>query len=137
MRTSVDTNVISALWSDEAQASSIVSALASARERGGAVVCAPVYVELLAHPKASQSFVDRFLLETGIQVDYNLEKDIWDEAGKAFTAYAERRRRSAGGSPRRLLADFLIGAHASLRADQLMTLDPSRYVRDFPRLRVI
>jgi predicted nucleic acid-binding protein len=35
-----------------------------------------------------------------------------------------------------LLPDFLIAAHALLRADRLMTLDPARYQQDFPELRL-
>jgi len=36
-----------------------------------------------------------------------------------------------------LLVDFLIGAHALVQADRLMTLDAKRYQRDFPELKII
>jgi hypothetical protein len=36
-----------------------------------------------------------------------------------------------------LLPDFIIAAHALLRADRLLTLDPTRYRQDFPKLRVV
>jgi len=36
-----------------------------------------------------------------------------------------------------LLADFIVGAHALTRSDRLLTLDPSRYSRDFPELEQI
>ena len=100
------------------------------------MICAPVYVELLAHPSATQQFVDEFLVETGIAVEFEMEESVWRHAGKSFVAYAQRRRRSAGGSAKRLLVDFLVAAHAQLRADRFMTLDASRYRRDFPRLRI-
>jgi predicted nucleic acid-binding protein len=97
----------------------------------------PVYAELLAHPKATERFVDEFLTTTGVVMDCLLDEKIWREAGRRFAAYVGRRRRLGGGSPKRLLVDFLIGAHASLCADRLMTLDRDRYAQDFPRLRLI
>jgi predicted nucleic acid-binding protein len=114
----------------------VAAQLADAHARGGLVVCAPVYVELLAHPSATQHFVDEFLAETGIAVEFEIEESVWRQAGKSFAAYAHRRRRSAGGSAKRLVVDFLVAAHAQLRADRLMTLDASRYHRDFPQLRL-
>jgi len=134
VRTALDTNVLSALWSEEPLASEISRDLAQALGEGGLVICAPVYAELLAHPSASQRFVDEFLLETGITVDFDLDEPVWRLSAKSFAAYAHRRRRSAGGSPKRLLVDFIVASHASLRADRLMTLDASRYQHDFPRL---
>jgi predicted nucleic acid-binding protein len=136
VRTAVDTNILSALWSSEPLASQVAAQLADAHARGGLVVCAPVYVELLAHPSATQHFVDEFLAETGIAVEFEIEESVWRQAGKSFAAYAHRRRRSAGGSAKRLVVDFLVAAHAQLRADRLMTLDASRYHRDFPQLRL-
>ena len=137
MRTAIDTNVISGLWSGEPLASEMAGLLGNARDAGGLVVCAPVYAELLAHPKATEEFVDRFLSATAIVVDYGLDEDVWREAGLRLAAYAERRRRSRASSPKRLLVDFIIGAHASLRADRLLTLDCHRYAHDFPQLRCI
>ncbi len=137
MRTAIDTNVISSLWSSTPLAAQMATLLSRASDEGGLVVCGPVYAELLAHPKATERFVDEFLTTTGIDVDCLLDEKIWREAGRRFAAYAGRRRRSGGGSPKRLLVDFLIGAHASLCADRLMTLDRDRYAQDFPRLRLI
>jgi predicted nucleic acid-binding protein len=107
------------------------------RSEGGLVVCAPVYCELLAYPSATQRFVREFLDETNILVDFLLDEEIWQKAGNAFVAYAQRRRRSKGGPPKRMLVDFVVAAHALLRADRLMTLDASRYQQDFTRLRII
>jgi hypothetical protein len=40
----------------------------------------------------------------------------WNQAsGRAFQAYAERRRQQRDHGTRRLLADFVIGAHAQIR----------------------
>jgi len=135
VRTAIDTNVLSALWSAEPLAARIAMELAEAHARGGLVVCAPVFAELLAHPKVTQHFVEDFLAETGIVVDFNLEESVWRQAARSFAAYA--RRRSAGDAPKRLLVDFIIASHALFRADQLMTLDAKRYSQDFPKLRIV
>lgn len=137
MRTAIDTNVLSALWSKEPFAADIADRLGDAKAEGGLVVGAPVYAELLAHPKATESFVDQFLEDTGIAVDFEFQRPVWLEAGKRFARYAKRRRKAAQTSPRRLLADFIIGSHALTQADCLMTLDPKRYQQDFPELKLI
>jgi predicted nucleic acid-binding protein len=137
MRTAVDTNVVSAVWSREPLATRAADRLGKAHGAGGLVIAAPVYVELLAHPNATPEFVDRFLTDTNIVVDFVLDEPIWRAVGTRFAAYAKRRRQSAGGPPKRLLADFLVGAHALIRADQLLTLDGGRYAQDFPELALL
>lgn len=137
MRTAIDTNVLSALWSKEQLASKIAKNLGEAKIEGGLVVGAPVYAELLAHPKATEAFVNSFLSDTGILVDFEFEQQVWLEAGRRFARYAKRRRRSTHEGPKRLLADFIIGSHALAKADRLMTLDPKRHERDFPELKLI
>ena len=107
------------------------------RGSGGLVVSAPVYAELLAYPKATESFVNDFLADTGIAADFEFQQPVGLEAGRRFARYAKRRRRSAHQGPKRLLADFIIGSHALAQADRFMTLDPKRYGRDFPELRLI
>jgi hypothetical protein len=54
-----------------------------------------------------------------------------------FAAYAQRRPAAGGGSPKRLLIDFVVAAHALRRADRRMTLGPSRYKLDFPKLHLV
>ena len=137
MRTAIDTNVISALWSGEPSASHMSALLAQVRRVGSLVVCAPVYAELLAHPKATRSFVDNFLSSTNITIDFALDEIIWRDVAVRFAAYAERRRHAGGAIAKRLLADFIVGGHALHRADQLLTLDPTRYERDFPTLTLM
>lgn len=136
MKTALDSNILSAFWSNEPSAARIEQELRSSRAQGGVVICAPVYVELLAHPLVTRAFVDDFLTETGVVVEFILDEPIWRKAAEGFVAYAQRRRRSGGTSPKRLLPDFLIAAHALLAADRLFTLDPSRYQQDFPQLRL-
>jgi predicted nucleic acid-binding protein len=137
MKTAVDSNVLSALWSTEASSPRVWQELRNARSLGAITICAPVYVELCAHPIAERSLIDKFLAETSIAIDFCLDEEVWRKAAEGFGAYAARRRKSKGDSPKRLLPDFLIAAHALLRADRLFTLDPSRYRRDFPDLQLL
>lgn len=136
MKTAIDTNIISALWSGEPTATIVARTLNEARMEGTLTICGPVYAELLAHPKVKDSFVDDFLAAGRITVDCNLDAIIWREAGLAFSLYAARRRRSGSGEPKRLLVDYVIGSHATLRTDRLLTFDKTRYVQDFPKLQV-
>jgi predicted nucleic acid-binding protein len=139
MRTALDTNILSAVWSGEPSAAAIAGQLSKARAQGALVVSAPVLVELAAIPvvNVSVQLVVKLLGEMAITVDFDLEEDVWRLAATRFAAYAIRRRRSGGGSPKRLLVDFLIASHALLKADRLMTLDANRYGVDFPNLRLI
>lgn len=137
MTTAVDTNVIIALWDDDPSLSlSAETALEAAFHRGSLIVAAPVFSELIAAPGRTEAFVGSFLEENGIAVDWNLSEPIWRSAGRAFQSYAERRRKQRDHGTRRLLADFLIGAHADLRGYRLLSLDERLYRAAFPALKV-
>ena len=137
MTTAVDTNVIIALWDKSISVSSAAqTALETAFSRGSLVVAAPVFAELLAAPGRTEAFVDAFLEDTGISVEWNLDETIWRVAGRAFQRYAERRRKQRDSGTRRILADFLIGAHADTRGYRLLTLDERIYRPAFPKLVV-
>lgn len=81
--------------------------------------------------------VARFLRDTGIITDFQIGEHVWREAAARFARYANRRRRSGGTSPKRMLVDFVVGAHALLLTDCLLTLDKERYARDFPELKLV
>lgn len=138
MTTVVDTNVIAALWDkQDALNSAAQSALDKALSRGTLVVPAPVYAELMAFGGRNESFLDSFFRETGITVYWELEQAVWRAAGLAFQGYAARRRRQRQPGPRRILADFLIGAFAAHYRYPLLTLDEGLYRAAFPELSVI
>lgn len=135
MTTAIDTNILVALWDKEEPLSPVVwPALDAALERGSLVVAAPVYGELLAFPSRNESFLDRFFSDTGIFVDWDLNESVWRVAGRAFQASAVRRRRRRDPGPRRILADFLIGAHALQKGYSLLTLDEHFFHAAFPHL---
>jgi predicted nucleic acid-binding protein len=138
MTTALDTNVVIALWyEDDALNSTARSAMDEALARGRLVAAAPVFAELLASPARTEAFVDYFLRETGIAVDWDIDEQIWRTAGRAFQNYARHRSKRQSSGPRRILADFLIGAHALRRGYRLLTLDDRLYRAAFPRLPII
>ena len=128
MTTAIDTNVlVVALWDRDPTFSwPHRTTLEAAFNRGSLVVSAPVFAELIAAPGRTETFVSSFLEETGIVVD-GVGRSRVRSAGRAFQHYAERRRKQRDLGTRRILADFLIGAHAQTRSYRLLTLDEGLY----------
>jgi len=137
MRTAVDTNVFSALWSREAPALRMVALLDEANAQGSLTICPVVYVECRANPWVRDDQVDHFLETMRVGVDWVMERDVWELAAERFVQYASRRRRQGAGEAKRLSSDFVIASHALLHADRLVTLDQRRYRTDFPELILV
>ena len=130
MITALDTNVLLDIWlPDPVFAQKSWEAVVAADERGGLVICEVVYAEL-APRFATQEAFDRLLDDLGIKVT-PVPKRAAFQAGHAWDRY-----RKAGGKRTRIMADFLIGAHASVVADQFMTRDQGFYRSYFARLAV-
>lgn len=69
----------------------------------------------------------------GLEVSFDgVDAEIALAAGLAWGEY-----RSAGGTRRRILPDFLIGAHAVSRAERLLTRDRGFYRLSFAGLAVL
>lgn len=137
MTTAVDTNVVIALWDRDSTLSlAAQNALDKAFNRGTLIAAAPVFAELIAAPARSEAFVRAFFEETRIGVDWELTEQVWRLAGRAFQAYAERRRKQRDRGARRILADFIIGAHAVANGFRLLTLDDGLYRAAFPTLAI-
>ena len=137
MTACVDTNVLSALLSAEVEAPSISTTLNTLRRTGPLVIHGSVYAELLAAPGSSRSHLNSFLTRGQLQVDWDTGETIWQTSGQAYSAYARRRSRSGGGRPQRILADFLIGAHALSLGATLVTLDDTHYRSAYPGLSLV
>jgi predicted nucleic acid-binding protein len=97
-----------------------------------------VYAELLAAPARSPALVEAFLSQTAVRVDWLLEKAIWQAAGLAYRTYARHRHAEGTQVPRRrILADFVIGAHAMERQATLLAWDEGTYRTYFPGLTTV
>ncbi|GMA17138.1 hypothetical protein E5F05_03295 (plasmid) [Deinococcus metallilatus] len=79
---------------------------------------------------------EAWLDDFGIEVDWTLGRAVWRRVGEAHAQYVVRRRRSGGGFPRRIVTDYLIGAHAEVNGLPLFTLNPEDYT-SFTELRVV
>jgi predicted nucleic acid-binding protein len=137
MTTATNSNILVALWNEDDALNTLArKALDAALGRGSLVIAAPVFAELLASPSRGEAFLDAFFRDTGMSVDWELGETIWRTAGRAFQRYVMRRAKQRGSGPRRILADFLIGAHALQNGFRLLTLDDRLYAAAFPRLAI-
>lgn len=136
MPLAVDTNVLlPALRGDASPA--LVSYLERLLPTPGLVLCAPVYAELAAAPGVTPAVLDRFLDAGQMHVDFDLSRAVWLQAAAAYRSYADRRQAAGAGWPRRLLADCVIGAHAVLHVDALLTFNGRDFGRLFPDLDLV
>ncbi|SRR5260370_36601447 len=137
MTIAIDTNVLIALWDIDQQLNTAVQkALDHAQARGALVVSGAVYAELLALPGRTEKMLDEFFRATGIRVEWESTEQVWRAAGRAFQGYVARRSTKKIEMPRRILADFFIGAHASIQRYRLLTLDQRLYKAAFPKLEI-
>jgi predicted nucleic acid-binding protein len=107
------------------------AALKKARSEGGIFVCEIVYAELAAHFGGDVKATDRFLDEAGIDLVPS-DRAVLARAGEIWRAY-----RKSGGTRERMVPDFLIGAHAAVRAGALLTRDKGFYRAHFKKLRIV
>ena len=133
MRTAIDTSVLlDLLVDDPAHARASEAALRSAAGEGALLVSECVLAEL-SPSFAQEAELDEFLSDLQLQfVPSSRESALL--AGAMFRAYLARRPARSG---RRVIADFLIGAHARCLADRLLARDRGYYRDYFKGLRVL
>jgi predicted nucleic acid-binding protein len=79
--------------------------------------------------------IQLFLQKAQISTLWEMPPTVWEAAGRGFGQYAQLRRK--GGLPRRILADFLIAAHAEHHGLGVMSFDDTVFTAVFPGLRLI
>ena len=129
--TIADTNVlVDVLGAEESWLSWSTAALDEAMRNDGVVINSVIYAEI--SPRfADAKAVDAFLLQSELRFE-TLSREMLHAAGAAHRSY-----RRNGGEKNRMLADFLIGAHALLSGQAIITRDPKPYRTYFPTVRLI
>lgn len=131
MITAIDTNILLDILVPNKDFYTVsANALEASAVGGSLVVSDIVYAELCIHFERQRG-CDEFLGSTEIRVQ-TLAREALFLASRAWRVY-----RQQGGKRTRILADFLIGAHASIQATRLLSRDRGFYQRLFPALQVI
>lgn len=154
MITAVDTNILlDILIPDEVHSSSSKQLLDAYLVKGQLIICEIVYAEL-ASQFPSEKELKSFLLDTGIRLIYSNEKALY-VAGKRWAEYSKNRKHTLQCSEcgekitftcpkcnhiiafrQRILNDFIIGAHAFIHAELLLTRDRGVYKTYFKELKI-
>ncbi len=131
MITAIDSSVIIDILSADAEfGAASRNALKAAVRIGRVVACDVVWAEVAAY------LIDPSEVSVKMS-DLIVEFSPVDEATASLAGARWREYREKGGPRSRILADFLIGAHALLQADRLLTRDHGFHRSYAPSLVVV
>jgi predicted nucleic acid-binding protein len=127
----VDSSVlVDVLAGDPVHSAASEASLAEALASGDVVICDAVVAEIHALLAGAEATMEG-LSSLGIRYLPTSEQ------AAVRAGHMQRRFRDRGGGRERVVADFLIGAHALLQCDALVTRDASFFRDYFKGLKVI
>ena len=130
MITAVDTNVlIDVFTADKTYAEKSATALEQSIQKGRVVVCEVVWAETCALFSNDRDF-ESAMHELGIELS-PMGESCAQRAGGVWRQY-----RKSGGKRTRMIADFMIGAHALSQCDRLLTRDRGFFRKYFTKLNI-
>ena len=128
MITAVDTSVLLDVFlADDRYGEQSKEQLRTAYDSGAIIICDIVYAELVP------AFRDRGVLDRALQ-EINATTSPVDTAIAYDAGVRWMRYRQAGGPRKRIITDFLIGAHAVAVAQTFLTRDRGFFSTYFPEL---
>jgi len=132
MITAIDTNVlVDILEPDPVHGNTSLTLLKQAMNEGSVVVCEVVWAEVATAYDEEMSEVLDALTQAGIRFM------PMNEEAAVKSAHCWRIYRRKGGKERRIAADFLIGGHALVQCDRLLTRDNGFYREYFKPLSLL
>lgn len=131
MITAVDTNILLDIFlPDPNFHQNSAKLLKKAYDEGAIIISDIIYAELVPQ-FGEMAKLDKTLNTINVGISF-LDKEVAFLAGSKWTEY-----RKAGGTRERIITDFIIGAHAELKADRFLTRDRGFYKTYFPEIEIM
>jgi predicted nucleic acid-binding protein len=131
MITAIDTNILIDIFTNDPKFGTTSSdALRDCIQSGSLVICEIVLAE------TATTFSDKKVLDHALNT-LPMTFLPMSEESSLYAADIWRSYRNAGGLRKRMVADFLVAAHATCQADRLLSRDRGFYRTHFQNLKLI